>query len=163
MHKKFKRQNTRVVCKLSYLVIWIKYSFKNLFNLWIGLLFFKIYFIAPLRHIFQWRIMNKLDGVHLVMLFFPNQFKIINSDHSLFLFSLVSKSKYENNNRTHRETDPWSLPFITSQYTLDSSYLWSNRAFLMNDVSNLNSYNLIQLRFCEEVWTHRRDCSVVAN
>lgn len=124
---------------------------------------FKIYFIAPLRHIFQWRIMNKLDGVHLVMLFFSNQFKIINSDHSLFLFSLVSKSKYENNNRTHRETDPWSLPFITSQYTLDSSYLWSNRAFLMNDVSNLNSYDLIQLRFCEEVWTHRRDCSVIAN
>lgn len=123
----------------------------------------KIYFIALLRHIFQWRIMNKLDGVHLVMLFFPNQFKIINSDHSLFLFSLVSKSKYENNNRTHRETDPWSLPFITSQYTLDSSYLWSNRAFLMNDVSNLNSYNLIQLRFCEEVWTHRRDCSVIVN
>lgn len=124
---------------------------------------FKIYFIAPLGHIFQWRIMNKLDGVHLVMLFFPNQFKIINSDHSLFLFSLVSKSKYENNNRTHRESDPWSLPFITSQYTLDSSYLWSNRAFLMNDVSNLNSYDLIQLRFCEEVWTHRRDCSVIAN
>lgn len=92
--------------------------------------------------------------------FFPNQFKIINSDHSLFLFSLVSKSKYENNNRTHRETNPWSLPFTTSQYTLD---LWSNRAFLMNDVSNLNSYNLIQLRFCEEVWPHRRDCSVIAN
>lgn len=129
---------------------------------------FKIYFIAPLRHIFQWRIMNKLDGVQFNFntfgyAFFSNQFKIINSDHSLFLFSLVSKSKYENNNRTHRETDPWSLPFTTSQYTLDSSYLWSNRAFLMNDVSNLNSYDLIQLRFCEEVWTHRRDCSVIAN
>lgn len=124
---------------------------------------FKIYFIAPLRHIFQWCIMNKLDGVHLVMLFFFQSIQ----DHKLwslsfFIFPCL-KSKYENNNRTHRETDPWSLPFTTSQYTLDSSYLWSNRAFLMNDVSNLNSYNLIQLRFCEEVWTHRRDCSVIAN
>lgn len=78
---------------------------------------------------------------------------------SFFIFPCL-KSKYENNNRTHRETNPWSLPFTTSQYTLD---LWSNRAFLMNDVSNLNSYNLIQLRFWEEVWTHRRDCSVIAN
>lgn len=162
MHKKFKRQDTCVVCKLSYLIIWIKYSFKNLYNLWIGLLFQDLFHCTVASH-FSMTYHEQTRWCTFGYAFFPNQFKIINSDHSLFLFSLVSKSKYENNNRTHRETDPWSLPFITSRYTLDSSYLWSNRAFLMNDVSNLNSYNLIQLRFCEEVWPHRRDCSVIAN
>lgn len=162
MHKKFKRQNIRVVCKLSYLIIWIKYSFKNLYNLWIGLLFQDLFHCTVASH-FSMTYNEQTRWCTFGYAFFSNQFKIINSDHSLFLFSLVSKSKYEINNRTHRETDPWSLPYITSQYTLDSSYLWSNRAFLMNDVSNLNSYDLIQLRFCEEVWTHRIDCSVIAN
>lgn len=50
MHKKFKRQNTRVVCKLSYLVIWIKYSFKNLYNLWIGLLFQDLFHCTVASH-----------------------------------------------------------------------------------------------------------------
>lgn len=50
MHKKFKRQNTRVVCKLSYLIIWIKYSFKNLYNLWIGLLFQDLFHCTVASH-----------------------------------------------------------------------------------------------------------------
>lgn len=111
MHKKFKRQNTRVVCKLSYLVIWIKYSFKNLYNLWIGLLFQDLFHCTVASH-FSMTYNEQTRWCTFGYAFFsPNQFKIINSDHSLFLFSLVSKSKYENNNRTHRETDPWSLPF----------------------------------------------------
>lgn len=110
MHKKFKRQNTRVVCKLSYLIIWIKYSFKNLFNLWIGLLFQDLFHCTVASH-FSMTYNEQTRWCTFGYAFFSNQFKIINSDHPFFLFSLVSKSKYENNNRTHRETDPWSLPF----------------------------------------------------
>lgn len=91
MHKKFKRQNTRVVCKLSYLVIWIKYSFKNLYNLWIGLLFQDLFHCTVASH-FSMTYNEQTRWCTFGYAFFPNQFKIINSDHSLFLFSLVSKA-----------------------------------------------------------------------
>lgn len=91
MHKKFKRQNTRVVCKLSYLIIWIKYSSKNLYNLWIGLLFQDLFHCTVASH-FSMTYNEQTRWCTFGYAFFSNQFKIINSDHSLFLFSLVSKA-----------------------------------------------------------------------
>lgn len=162
MHKKFKRQNTRVVCKLSYLIIWIKYSFKNLYNLWIGLLFQDLFHCTVASH-FSMTYNEQTRWCTFGYAFFPNQFKIINSDHSLFLFSLVSKSKYENNNRTHRETDPWSLPLVVRVSTHSIQVICDQIGHFWWMMSQIWSYDLIQLRFCEEVWTHRIDCSVIAN